>query len=876
MELRNRLVVVFLVLALFLGIQFFIYPELTGFSVSDVGNESNGTYEESILSVQLATRDYNLNQPIKGNIILTLNSDVGLDDTIKVTFNGNTQEKTLEEILNKLNMSYTTLPFYINATNPSESKAIAAKNKTLALVLPYGSTVNSVSMAIAGTNVMGPYIDVGVDDMKEWHYYGDRVSYASQIKPDSLNLANEGDSIFINDNESFYCEMINLPQAKDFVVLAKYKEISNQSSLLAYIFNIDISSNVAFLNNHSCTMYPNKELNIGSCELHLKYGVEGDHLVCLKINTTNATNQDYYQLVRDGDSSDSRYDCSISDSESLYCQQITSKDYLIMVQPGTYSKLLNGVVSFKDWITENNIVDSINDQLSICSPDELDDCAIPVLVNSENGGSLTLSNLNIDYNEMSGSHSYSNKFYDSELKLSSLETINSMWVDEYELSVPLSGPSAVFNNLTIKSLTGTSEVYDLDVEFMGYYESKFVQFYSQGIQTGVSGDNSAKLNSLKNMISGISEDHLNVIGIDTNEMNSFINNPSALGLDEYLATLPINIISSGSFSDSLIIEPTDISVEITSDPLELYALQKKVSVVVEATTYDLVYSDGNIQTTVIDKTITPKETLNNIEIYEYIPKEVINSVSELNILNQDYEVVQSDPIFKYSYSSLSQPVKIVYSVPAQLTQSLVYDTKTIIGYGADQNIGSDSECGDGICTKPLEDNESCPEDCSTGNFPWLIVIIVSFIFLLLMGYIFGYKGKYDFRHLITLGKKPYVAPQDLVNIKNFIKQAKTKGLKDTDITQKLIDKGWTKTQIVFAFEDIDWDNQRALIIQKAPNKSQDMKILTDYVKECTKLKVDPIKLQQVLLSKGWTQDQIDQAIKKSTKKPFIKIVSSKK
>lgn len=874
MELRNRVIVVFAVLIIFLGIQFFVYPEFTGFSTYNSSNESSE--EESIISVALATRDYNLNQPIKGNIILTLNSDVGLDDTVKVTFNGNTQEKTLEEILNKLNMSYTTVPFYVNATNPSESKTILAKNKTLALVLPYGSTVNSVSMAIAGTNVMGPYIDVGADDMKEWHYYGDKVSYSGQVKPDSLNLNKEGDSIFITNSESFYCEMINLSQAKDFVVLAKYKAISNQSSLLAHIFNMDLSSNVASLNNYSCVMYPNKELNIGSCEIHLKYGVEGRHLVCVSINTTNTTSQDYYQLVRDSDSSDSRYDCSISEEDYIYCQPSTSKDYLIMTQPGTYSKLLNGVAGFNEWATENDIASSINDQLSMCSPDELGDCSIPILVNSENGGSLTLSNLNIDYTEMSGAHSYTNKFYDSELKLSSFETINSMYVDEYELSVPLSGPSAVFNNLTIKSLTGASEVYDLDVEFMGYYESKFVQFYSQGIQTGVSGDSSAKLNSLKNMISGISEDHLNVIGINTNEMNSFINNPSSTGLDEYLATLPTSISSSGSFSDSLILEPTDIPVEITSEPLELYPLQKKVSVIVDVTVYDLTYPDGDIQTTVIEKTITPKETLNNIEIYEYIPKEVVNSVSEINILNQDYEVVQSDPIIKYSYSSLSQPVKIVYSVPAQLTQALVYDTKTIVGYNADQNLESDSECGDGVCTKPLEDSESCPEDCPAKSFPWLIAIVSSLIFLLLTGYIFGYKGKYDFRHLITLGNKPYVAPQDLVNIKNFIKQAKTKGLKDTDITQKLMDKGWTKKQIVFAFEDIEWDNQRALIIQKAPTKSQDMQILTNYVKECMKLKVDQIKLQQVLLGKGWTQDQIDQAIKKSIKKPFIKIVSGKK
>lgn len=103
---------------------------------------------------------------------------------------------------------------------------------------------------------------------------------------------------------------------------------------------------------------------------------------------------------------------------------------------------------------------------------------------------------------------------------------------------------------------------------------------------------------------------------------------------------------------------------------------------------------------------------------------------------------------------------------------------------------------DGECEPDEEENwRNCRADCK----PWGIVLIllVAIIFAALIAYIllqFWYKKKYE-SHL-------FKNKNDLYNITNFIKNAKSQGMSDKEIKEKLKKAGWSGEQISYAFKKL--------------------------------------------------------------------------
>jgi hypothetical protein len=170
------------------------------------------------------------------------------------------------------------------------------------------------------------------------------------------------------------------------------------------------------------------------------------------------------------------------------------------------------------------------------------------------------------------------------------------------------------------------------------------------------------------------------------------------------------------------------------------------------------------------------------------------------------------------------------------------------------------ECGDSICTAPFEDEIVCPEDCANEfKFPYLILVIVLILLVLGLIYFNLYKGKKDLRD-ITRGKMPYTNIKDYDNLKGFVSKEINLGTKLKDITLKLAEKGWTKKQIEFVYDDLLWE-KRKVLIDLTPKQSRNKKELIEYLTNCKKLNVDEKTARLKLLEKGWDKDAIKDALK---------------
>ncbi|MDD5331527.1 MAG: hypothetical protein PHE43_01740 [Candidatus Nanoarchaeia archaeon] len=189
----------------------------------------------------------------------------------------------------------------------------------------------------------------------------------------------------------------------------------------------------------------------------------------------------------------------------------------------------------------------------------------------------------------------------------------------------------------------------------------------------------------------------------------------------------------------------------------------------------------------------------------------------------------------------------------------VFFSPSYIGMQAVDN--TNAYCGDNVCTSPIEDEIICPEDCFKENkFPYWLIIIV--LVLLIVGLIYFnlYKGRKDLREL-TKGKSPYTTIKDYDNLKSFVKKEIGNGIKLKEITLKLAEKGWTKKQIEYAYDDVLWD-QRKVFIDLTPKQSKNLEELTDYLNKCKKLHLEKRIAKINLLKKGWKRSDIKEGFRK--------------
>jgi len=883
--------VVFAVFLLFA----FLFVQFNPGGLINITGFTTGNLTDPSFEVLLETDKVSSGGLLKGNVNLTFAGPFDHSTVLKVEFNGVSNQMMLKDYFTSKNISFTETKGSLSAYNPSTSRMLnfeSAGAKTIAFQLPEASNVKQISMSIIGTNENPTkFVSFDVTDSankKEWKYFGDFVAFKSDYTyPSSLTISSEGDPVTlggqVDHNKTYFCEAIELAESKDFKLAAKLKKVAEGADVKAVLLSFDGTS--ASGGSNFCDL---TEPALGAaagwqvCDLHFDTSKQGTYLVCVYYIGDNE--KPYYELNRDSTGSNSRFDCPIptGGAGSSLCFPSTSKDYFIGIKTAAYSGVLNKTLTWADGVTDQEMPYSLTAFLADCDANEVGDCMVPVAVSSESAGALQLGNLKIDYTESGGAASYTNKFYDAAQVPGSITHLGGVDLSNASKTIQISLSDL---NITAPNITKDTETLYLEVYLTpGGRASYPITVYGEGyvVETGTVEE---KISNAKKLFSEMNSEHgeeLELFGItiDTRQLESFeseinkIKSDQNLSIDEvnnrlstlssqvdtFLKSQPKIFDVETSFKDLYIPEPGDIEKVVLEDVEAVYFYQSNVEVSIDVSNYVLKnYDSTEKKYSVIKKVITPQKTLSNVYVYEVIPKTLANSIAKLVFKNKDYEVVQQDPIIRYTFSSLSQPTKIIYGVEGvAVTQNMILGLSSIIvPKKIEEVVEKGYECGDGVCTEIYEDKITCPEDCGGRKIPWLLIIILISVLAAGIFYINFYKGKGSFRSVI--GKSPFANPKDLENVKGYIKTAQSKGLKNPDIAKALLQSGWTKEQIIYAFEDLKWDEKRLFTIKLAPGGKENTKKLRDFIKKCLELNISKENIKNTLLQKGWSADKVDEA-----------------
>lgn len=848
---------------------------ITGMAVSDAS-----------FDVVLTKTKLNAGEQLLGYLNITFSNPVDSSTKVKVEFGDSSTQLGLKDYFNSKNISFTETEESASASNPLETKTIsfeASGSKVLAFKLPKYADVDSFYMVITGIGSPS-FVSFDVEDYtnkKEWKYFGSFVSFKDDyIYPASLDIAKEYDAVYLA-NGIYFCEAVELPESKHFNLSAKVKRNFDGANIKAVLLSFD--GEYASGGADFCDLpEPGVGLNPDwySCDLSFTKSKQGIYLVCVYFEGDNE--KDYYELSRDSNPSDSKFDCPITGGDS-YCMKSTSKNYFIRVKAAEYSGVLSGTVNWVEGVTDQGMDYSLIQFLQDCVEDEIGDCVIPVAISSESAGDIKVSDLRIDYTEQGGGTSYSNKFYDVVELPGSIAEIDGVKLENASKTIQISLSEF---NITAPNITEDSKTFYLEVRLTpGDKISKPVKVFSEAYvpETGTVED---KIAGAKAVFSSMESEHgdvLSLFGIELDDklasFESEINrikadtnlsveeadaqwNTLSNQIDTFLKTQPKSFGVTTSFKDLYVpeLESVEKVVPEESGVESVYFYQDNVEVSVEVTNYVLEKYDGSEEKySVVTKIVTPKKTLSNIYIYEVVPKTFASSIASIVFKNQDYEVVEHDPIVRYTFASLSQPTTIMYGVKnVAVSPSMLYSLGSIIvPKEVGEVVEKTHECGDGVCTTPYEDEIVCPEDCGGTRIPWVLIVVLVVLLIAGVAYINFYRGKGAFRKLIS--RSPFPQPKNLEDIKNYIKIAQNKKMKNQDIAKALLKSGWTKNQIVYAFEDLKWDEKRLFTIKFAPSSKENVRKLHTFIKKCLQLNIPQGKIRHVLIEKGWPSYKVDEA-----------------
>jgi PKD repeat protein len=284
---------------------------------------------------------------------------------------------------------------------------------------------------------------------------------------------------------------------------------------------------------------------------------------------------------------------------------------------------------------------------------------------------------------------------------------------------------------------------------------------------------------------------------------------------ELQTEIPLSLSTESLIFSSELDFPNEIPDEIVKPGLSgqgrenykksVFSFQQESMFKADAVAYlvNIEYMDNSEESFVYVKKDISVSTMESGFIVEYIPKEVVHSISAENILTEGYSVVSADPILKWQ---LRPSMSIEYRLDIDGLES-VYKTRTFVIPAEVEKMDfsyGDVVCGDGICVVGIEDEIWCPEDCKIKK-PWVLTILLIIIVIIGIFYINFYKGKYNFREVANIlsvkfaGKRLFTSKEDMENLVRYIRNAIRKGISDVNIRYILIRKGWKKEQIDYGF-----------------------------------------------------------------------------
>jgi hypothetical protein len=828
--MKVRSIIILIALGLFLSILF--YSNYTGLTIYNIGNPH-------ALKINLTKTDYPSNTFLEGSLLLTLKNPISAETELSLTLDEESFEIKLTDLLDELNITYTTSEESYATTNPSASKTLIFEEEgtqEIALLLPANSEIENISMTIQGSSSnskypTSPYIDINEDGYIEWQYFGNLVNFdPNYIYPKSLRLSTGESLISITDNQ-LYCHVIDLPYSKDFSISAKYNKDQQvgdiKAAILSFPQNLINQQMIITDGIDSCDLPEPTTLDWYSCNLNFNEIISGYYLICI-YNTKTPEDINYYKLKTDKSTSETAYKClSVDETGITDCEPVKYGNFLIRLNIGNYSKQLKTSIQLSQGFTQYSFTESLTKYLGDCSTIDNINCVIPLKIHSSSPGKISLSNLLIKYDD-SGIKREDDTLYDLISTESAIYNVDDSYL--INTTINLTIPLSVFDIKT-PSIIEEYEKYNLEIDVTpNLHESEEINVYlSQGSaesaislaknklnkiltnqsniisQLGYSSQITSTLTTLENyqtQLDNIRQSN-KTIKQKENETTYLLNKVNYLVED-----LPQNIQLKNSITDTSIIEPKDIPQNILLQDQtkeDVYDYQQTIEIDTTSKAFEIQKFSGRKEVvTLIQKSIN-----GNLEegyIFEIIPKNIAQTTSQIRFLTQP-QIVENDPIVKWPINSIN---KIEYIVPGDI----VYNTdaiKTIIipNELPKQKSAINPICGNKKCEyitldgqkKYLEDEISCPEDCKT--IPWLYIIIAILILVLGISYIYFYKGKYNIKDIKLKTEELFYSKTNEEKLISYIQKSLEQNITKSKINKALLEKGWTTKQINHAYKKIN-------------------------------------------------------------------------
>jgi hypothetical protein len=678
------------------------------------------------MSIDLDSTKFANDKPISGDLNLVIAQNLNPDEPLILTINGNTYSYTIEQLLKLSNYTIEYEDVEYETANEALQKSLSflgTESKLIGFKLPRYSNVTDIQFSlVASSSPSNVKMDFGNEGIIDWDYLGEFKDFnTNKISSPDLDTTKDS-TAYIKDNLTYYCEFLTLPKTKHLNISTEFTKKSNNGNLAAAILSVPTGNPKAGCTggSNTCT-FSSKN----SCTISLDYTIEGDYLLCIYQSGPYTEGETLYEIPIDTSSTTTTaFTCPTK--ENSVCQETSFTNFFIYAQPANYNTILNGLISISNWETfDNSLLIGLKYYVGsepyagVCKSSM---CAIPVNITSTNGN-LMLKDLSITYtyNDLLQS---SSSFYDLTLSEAQIISIESKDLDVgTSIKIPLEPLSINLNNgdyqISSFFLDSTS-----DASFSVKNPEEIIDAPTL-ISTAISKyteylDSSSEEYKIIKMLGKDSEiqqalNSLNTLKSQTTTLDKTILQQQT---ETIISNLPWSIDSSQTTSDNLLLEPQNIPSDL-GDEETIYKMQGAIDVIGTAKTITLTNYNGESNTySFIHKEITANGDIENAQLYE---KSTISFGNLYSIPAPDSTL--TDYLAEYDLTLEEDQTQDYYylsTISANLN-----DLKTILVLQA----FTDYACGDNICTKPYESEESCKQDC-TKKYPWFWIALVGVLALL--------------------------------------------------------------------------------------------------------------------------------------------------
>ncbi len=756
------------------------------------------TIPSANIELDLDSEKFATNTPIEGTISLTLNENFSPEEEFSVTIDGTVYTYNIQDLLNSQNytISYDNVEY--EATNSEATKIIEfseAGSKVIGLQLPRYSEVDTTSFSLTGSALSSSYLtnlsmDVGSEGNLDWLYIGSFTKFSDDLLK-SVDLDDSTESTgYIQDNETYYCELLELPASKHFQVTAEYTKVGTYGDIQATILSVPTGKpNYGWSGGADTCDLPETQ---GSCEIELDYSIDGTYMLCLYSVGEFSEEEYIYSLPLDtSESTTTSFTCpTVEDS---LCEETGFSNFVIYAQTAEYNAELTDTVNLENWETFTDAVITglkyyvgSEPYSGICKTDI---CSIPINITTATPGTLTLDNLSLTY-VYNGITQSTSTFYDLTSPVADITYIEAqeLALGAY-VDIPLSALDLSFTDYA----EHTIDISFLDLTTSGAFEivSEDEIFSAEALITTAIERYESYTDSTTDeyqvllMLDELDSMNDNLESLETLEQQiTFTDEETLLASTESLIGDKIwTIAFSESFFDSLIAEPSDIPSSL-GDTNDVYFMQEDIDVSGRKKTLNIHTYNGETTTyTFIHKEIDSNKDIDG-NLYEIIP------TSDVSYSETPDSTSSSMLTYTYSVSSNTNS-NYYYLAPEG------YSLEDFITLIVTEEIAEEPTyvCGDEICNSTYEDEDSCPEDCKTFNiFLYVIIILVLAIGTLVA---INFKDKI-FKSKSTSEETKEEKPKS--SMEAFIEKARSKDISDETIAKTLKKKGWSDDKIKAALK----------------------------------------------------------------------------